>query len=370
MNNNHKAFLALVRAGLWEKEVHLTQFGNIDFNEVYRLAEKQSVVGLVAAGIEHVTDVKVPQEVSLIFAGTTLQLEQQNKAMNVFLANLMTKMRLNGIDSLLVKGQGVAQCYERPFWRACGDVDLLLCGNNYINGQKLLVPLASKVEVENGYNLHLAMTIDSWPVELHGSLRGGLWKKAEQVLDELQHAMFCESKVRSWVNGQTQVFLPDADVDAVYVFYHILQHYFYEGVGLRQICDWCRLLWMYKDTINDNLLESRIRKMEMMSEWKAFSAFAVGTLGMPEEAMPFYSSENKWKKKANKILSFVLETGNFGHNRDYRYQKEYSYVLMKAISFWKHIIDFGCYLVVFPVDSMRVTWRKIIVGLAFVAKGK
>ena len=67
-NNNQKAFL-LVRAGLWETEARLARFEPIDFMEVYRLAEEQSVVGLVAAGIEHVEDIKVPQDCALSFAG-------------------------------------------------------------------------------------------------------------------------------------------------------------------------------------------------------------------------------------------------------------------------------------------------------------
>jgi hypothetical protein len=74
-NSNRKAFYALLRAGLWEKDVRLSQFGEVDYNLVYKLAEEQSVVGLVAAGIEHVVDVKIPQEIALTFVGDTLQME-------------------------------------------------------------------------------------------------------------------------------------------------------------------------------------------------------------------------------------------------------------------------------------------------------
>ena len=51
-----QAFFELVTAGLWEKEVQLAPYGEIDFAEVLRLSEEQSLVGLVAAGIEHVTE--------------------------------------------------------------------------------------------------------------------------------------------------------------------------------------------------------------------------------------------------------------------------------------------------------------------------
>ena len=141
-NNNQQAFLELVRAGLWEKEVRLLPYGDIDYAEVMRLAQEQAVVGLVAAGLEHVTDVKVPQVWALQFAGQTIQLEQRNKAMNQFIANLVAKMREADIYTLLVKGQGIAQCYERPQWRTSGDVDLFLSADNFEKAKSLLLPLS------------------------------------------------------------------------------------------------------------------------------------------------------------------------------------------------------------------------------------
>ena len=51
-----QAFFELVTAGLWEKEVQLAPYVEIDFSAILDLAEEQSVVGLLAAGIEHVTE--------------------------------------------------------------------------------------------------------------------------------------------------------------------------------------------------------------------------------------------------------------------------------------------------------------------------
>ena len=60
LSDNQQAFLALVRAGLWaDLPVHgegsmVLGPSNVDWKEVYRLAEEQAVVGLVAAGLDHV----------------------------------------------------------------------------------------------------------------------------------------------------------------------------------------------------------------------------------------------------------------------------------------------------------------------------
>ena len=90
------------------------------------MAEEQSVLGLVTAGLEHVSDVTVSKDAILQFVGGTLQIEQRNKSMNEFVAQLIEKLRKVDVYALLVKGQGIAQCYARPLWRASGDVDLFL----------------------------------------------------------------------------------------------------------------------------------------------------------------------------------------------------------------------------------------------------
>ena len=241
-SKNSDAFFELVRAGLWNKEVRLSQYGDIDFNEIYRLAQEQSVVGLLAAGLEHVTDVKVPQTMALDIAGEVLQLEQRNRAMNQFVARLVADMRKAGIYTLLVKGQAVAQCYERPLWRACGDVDFFLSDDNYEKAKAFLIPMVSDVETEYVGAKHLGMTIDGWMVELHGSLRVGLSNRINHELDEIYTDTFNNGSVRSWNNNGTQIFTLSKENDIVYVFVHLFNHFYKEGVGLRHICDWCRLM--------------------------------------------------------------------------------------------------------------------------------
>lgn len=69
--NTQRAFFALLQAGLWEKDVRLEPNGEIDFSAVLDLAEEQSVVGLLAAGIEHVVDGRPAKKDVLQFIGRT-----------------------------------------------------------------------------------------------------------------------------------------------------------------------------------------------------------------------------------------------------------------------------------------------------------
>lgn len=181
-------FLALVRAGLWgdvNENQNENLLGRLDWGKVQKLAEEQSVVGLVAAGVEKLTAYTLPLTEKLMLLGKCQLIEQQNVAMNQFVAQLVAQMREVGISVVLLKGQGVAQCYERPLWRASGDVDFLLDEVNYEKAKSFLLPKATTVEKEFEYNKHQALTIGPYTVELHGNLRCGLstkyWMRLERM---------------------------------------------------------------------------------------------------------------------------------------------------------------------------------------------
>lgn len=197
----------MIKAGFWGNgDPDLLIDESTDWRKAYRLATEQSVLGLLLAGLEH-SDVKPPKDLLLQWIGEVQVIEQQNKEMNTFIAELVEKLRKNDIYTLLVKGQGVAQCYEKPLWRCSGDVDLLLSADNYEKAKEVLMPLASEVETEYEGISHLGMTIDGWVVELHGSLRVGLPQSIIRVLDDIQRDTFYGGNVRSWLNGQTQIFM-------------------------------------------------------------------------------------------------------------------------------------------------------------------
>ena len=348
--NNHKAFIALVRAGLWNQTVELKQFGRPNYDAILQLAEEQSVVGLVTSGLELVQDVKVPQEVLLQFIGSTLQVEQRNKELNVFIPKLFGKLQSEGVKSVMVKGQGVALCYEKPLWRASGDVDLLLDAENYEIAKKVLIPIAYDIEAEETWKKHQAMKIMGADVELHGMMPFGLSKRADEVVDEVIAKVLIEHES---LELDESVRIPKADEHVFLVFTHYLRHFFIEGVGLRQICDWCRMLWVYRESLNHGLLESRIRKAGLVTEWQAFAALAVNYLGMPKEAMPLLGENEKFKKKAEKVLNRVLKSGNFGHNNDLSYRSKYTGTTYKVVAMWRRFTDFASLVPVFPVDAPK-----------------
>lgn len=311
--NTRKAFFELVKAGLWgnsNSDIRIDE--TTDWQEVYRLATEQSVLGLVLAGLEH-SDVKPSQVLLLQWIGEVQMIEQRNKAMNQFVAELVEKMRAADIYAILVKGQGVAQCYEKPLWRPSGDVDLLLSEVNYKKAKELLLPLSSSNKNEERYSQHLGMSIGQWYVEIHGSLRTGLSAKVDKEVDAAQESVFIGGNVRSWDNNGTLVFLPAPTEDVFLVFTHFIKHFYKEGMSLRQVCDWCRLLWTYRESLNYGNLESWITKSGLMREWKAFYNLASRYLGMPDLDSRLMVHDSRFDDKADRLMEFIL--GGYSGNK-------------------------------------------------------
>ena len=353
MDNNQRAFFALLRSGLWEQGVQVQRYEPLDFDCLYRLAEEQTVIGLVGAGLEHVEDRKVTKPEAIQFLKQVFALEGRNAEMNGFIEKLYGWLRSAGINALLVKGQGVAQCYERPQWRSVGDVDLLVDGENYLKAKTLLTSKSESVGVEEVDKKHIGFTIDSWTVELHGTLHNGLSRRSDKVIDEIQEDSLKGGNVTMWHDGETDVPLPPADNHILFVFTHILQHFFHGGIGLRQICDWCRMLWIYRESIDLDLLEDRLRRMGLISEWRVFAALAVNYLGCQASIMPLYCESGSIERKANRVLALVMKKGSLGRKQDSGYMTNTPVLLRKIITIWRQLKESVTFLSIFPLDTFR-----------------
>ena len=370
-NNNLEVFFLLVRAGLLGRTegAECLQQDGVDWDEVYQLAEEQRVVGLIAEGIEIIQKKRginfsklAPHKWALRLVSKTLHLEQSNRDMNHFIAKLISRMQARDIYALLLKGQGVAQCYEKPLRRNCGDVDLLLNEENYRKATEFLKPFASAMEAENPYKKHLGMTIARWSVELHGSMRCGFSKRIDKELDKIQDDTFRTNNYTTWMNEEVPVFMLGKENNVLYVFVHLLNHFYKGGVGIRQICDWCRLLWTYRDSLDVRMLEVRLRNMGLMSEWKAFGMYAAEYLGMPVEVLPFYVNDEKWERKAKQIQQFILKIGHTEANSKMAHGSV-SFLKRKQMSATQRFGYMVNHLTIFPLDTLRFFPSIFINGL-------
>jgi hypothetical protein len=199
------------------------------------------------------------------------------------------------------------------------------------------------------YTKSYGLTIDGWFIELHGTLRNSLSSRMDRVIDEVQKDTFENAKVRLCRIKEADVMMPNADNDLFLLFTHFVRHFYKGSFSLRQLCDWCRLMWTYRGVIDTVLLEKRLHKAGLLNEWKAFAALVVNDLGMPIEAMPLYEAYACWLKKGAKILDFIL--------KDKKANKVRNTMFIAKIFPWNAI----CFLpsIFFNINRMKIKERII-----------
>jgi len=369
MTSAESLFFALLRSGLWGGAPALpcSEAGAEVWKKVYRLSMEQTVVGLVTDGAAASPPGFVPKAVSLKLMSALVSTERLNAVMDAAIVRFVSLLESGGAQPVLVKGQAVAQCYIRPEGRMSGDIDLIISPSQYEAAKAIITPLADSTGIEGTDRMHFGATFGDVELELHGTVRTSLGKRINNVLDSAQAGLFDEGGCRYWDCHGTRVRIPSVDFDALFIFTHLLQHFFCGGLGLRQLCDWARVLHTHSGKIDLPLLEERLRQMGIVSEWKAFVFFLVRYLGLPEEEAPLYDAH--FGGKADKLWRYIALVGNFGKNRRLRDRSRAPYIIRKIGSMLINSRDFIHHFSIFPLDSLEFFWQYFRTGVRAVAKG-
>jgi len=418
MKRTEAQFFSLLRSGLWGSDVDAGLFcREVDWKEIFTLARDQTVIGLVADGLENLMAqaqranvqaeavppqgqpqvlpgqsagvqsslqpqalpgqsarpeaagpaISLPlQRMLLRLADRVIRTEQANRKQNIACAELTEMLRQGGSDAVVVKGQGVAQAYINPLRRQCGDIDLLLTRENYEKAKPILDPTGKHAASESRSKLHYECDYKGITVELHGTLDGGLNAALDRRLDQWRDEML-SGGVRIWDTPAGPVQLPPHNFDAIYIFVHFYHHFLLGGQGLRQICDWARYLYTYREDIDFDRLRSDVLSLGLERGWKVFASMIVDVLGCPSEVVPLYDSA--WMSKAKWALKSVFITGNFGHKQEAARGKE-SFLMRKIHSFFLQAGQMLRTFVLCPGDTMVYFVHYCVSGVKRVFKGK
>lgn len=109
-------FVELIQVALGTRTVLSRLPSENDWQQIYEIAVKQSLVGVVLSGIEIIraksVELRVPKVLLLQWIGEVQMIEQQNKKLNIAAEHLTRVFKNGGLRSCVLKGQGVARLYD------------------------------------------------------------------------------------------------------------------------------------------------------------------------------------------------------------------------------------------------------------------
>lgn len=285
---------------------------DFDWNAFYRFAKKQALVGVVFEGIQRLPKESAPhQDLLMTWVGQSQRIHQRNIILNEATSLIYNKVKAEGLRCCILKGQGNALMYPNPHSRTPGDVDV------WVNvGREEIRKLAKRLVEDNGsigeetLN-HIELKVNGIAVELHSTpaiMNNPLYNCRLQKWLRRNADLQC-SNVVSLPDDAGDVAVPTLAFNIIYQLFHLYHHYFYEGVGLRQIIDYYFVLIdSSKFTADGSSLQHELKHLGLWKFAGAVMYVLHKVLGLSEDKIIAPMEEERGKM----LLNEILQGGNFG----------------------------------------------------------
>jgi len=282
---------------------------HIEWRTILEEAKKQAIIGVCFEGIKKLPKKCTPDtEVLIEWIALSEAIKEQNRVFDKHSSLLTKTFQEAGVRSTILKGQGYSAIYPGQGIRQCGDIDILVEGEK----KQIITYCKNNWEVENiGIKNLVLVNYPEVHVEVH-------------FIPSWFYCPFTNIKFQEWYSRNQEVVfremtckgfsIPSLSFDRVFCLVHIYKHMFDEGIGLRQLIDYYCIL---KSSAKDNPLWS-VEKEQSLQTLKSFGMNDfVGAImyvlkvvvNIEEPLMLCIPNE----KLGRKLLSTILEGGNFGH---------------------------------------------------------
>lgn len=335
-----KVSLALLRSALWGdiSQVNENDFPTCrdEWKSVEIFFARQSLDGLLPDAIASLPATQQPSmAVKMPMIARQLQVEHMNRAMNKELRAFTAELNRRAIPYILMKGQGVSTLYPNPMHRTCGDIDLYVPKEHLKNVHRGLQAFGAIRDHENVHHVCYHARGIVW--ELHHSICYFQKEKREQMfMHYVKKAMQETPYYTSIEDGQVRVLPPTINV--ILLLAHIVDHFYCEGVGLRQLCDYALLLCHKHDEINQSELVEILEALSMARAYRVFGYICTHYLGMPSEAL-LQQPSKKEIDLAHRVMANCLHRGNFGHANAKRRHSAWQKILF-YVRYFYHLWQF------------------------------
>lgn len=325
-SNTNKYFFELLQVAIGNRDSISSVLSAEEWEEIYQTAKKQTLVGIAFKGVERLPEEQLPPRPRIrqwyIKAD---KIRKKNEKINLECAQTCYVLAKKGFRSCIIKGQANLRNYicSKPiddekygidWYRTPGDIDVWTWSKSGKVSDVISHFVAQKKNADPHYHHMDCTVIGDTETEIHyrPSWMCAPWRN--KVLQE-----FCnhqKSNIDRYPivlpdGRKTFFFVPSIAFDAVYQLVHIYRHLFAEGIGLRQMLDYCMVLQQLSAV-------QRVSSYNMLCKlgMKTFVAATMYVMqkvfGMKDEYLLCAPNE----KRGNFLLKEIMLAGNFGHEDD------------------------------------------------------
>ena len=233
----------------------------VDWKKLYRIAQKQALVGILFDGIQRLpsSDVGISRDLLLQWMAQCQMLEKANVRLNDAAIQVSEWFRKKGLRTCILKGQGNALMYPNPYSRNPGDIDIWVEG-----GDKRVISFVRSISPHKKACYHHIEFPSYKGVEVEVHYRPSFllcfWhnRKLQKYYERVKEEQFSH---RVMLGEQGEIAIPTVEFNLIFQLTHIFSHLMNEGIGLRQLVDYyyvlCDFYKVYQNFSNPSVSLSK-----------------------------------------------------------------------------------------------------------------
>ena len=261
MLKQQKIFFDFLRFCIGSADEIPSSLKEADWKELYAIAKKQCLVGVLFDGIKKLPaeHVGMEKELLLQWMAESQMLEKANVRLNDAAIQVSEWFRKKGFRTCILKGQGNALMYPNPYSRTPGDIDIWVEG-----GDKRVISFVSSISPhEKACYHHIEFpSYKGVEVEVHyrPSFLLCFWhnRKLQKYYERVKEEQFSH---RVMLGEQGEIAIPMVEFNLIFQLTHIFSHLMNEGIGLRQLVDYyyvlCEFYKVYQNSSNPSVSLSK-----------------------------------------------------------------------------------------------------------------
>ena len=261
MEKQHQIFFEFLRFCIGSESEIPSSLKEADWKELYRIAQKQCLVGILFDGILKLppAEVGMSKDLLLQWMMQCQMLEKANMRLNDAAIQVSEWFRRKGFRTCILKGQGNALLYPNGLHRTPGDIDIWVEG-----GDKRGISFVRSISPhEKACYHHIEFpSYKGVEVEVHyrPSFLLCFWhnRKLQKYYERVKVEQFSH---RVMLGEQGEIAIPTVEFNLIFQLTHIYAHLMNEGIGLRQLLDYyyvlCDFYKVYQNFSNPSVSLSK-----------------------------------------------------------------------------------------------------------------
>ena len=242
MEKRHQIFFDFLQFCIGSGDEIPDSLKEADWKDIYAIAKKQCLVGVLFDGIKKLPaeHVGMEKELLLQWMAESQMLEKANVRLNDAAIQVSEWFRKKGFRTCILKGQGNALMYPNPYSRTPGDIDIWVEG-----GDKRIISFVRSISPhEKACYHHIEFpSYKGVEVEVHyrPSFLLCFWnnRKLQKYYERVKEEQFSH---RVMLGEQGEIAIPTVEFNLIFQLTHIFTHLMNEGIGLRQLVDYYYVL--------------------------------------------------------------------------------------------------------------------------------